>query len=110
MPKSDYDFFRIEGEKPIYMEIEAALMEIGLEAERNPSFIERITGKKPDPKNPWAGLAYKVKALKAAGWCVDKDGSYTNDPDRASQVMLKISKVLDQTRDPEKVLELLEGA
>lgn len=110
MPKSDYDFFRIEGEIPIYMKIEGALMEIGLEAEKRPSFIERITGKKPEPKNPWAGFAYKVKALKTAGWCVDKDGSYTNDPDRAAQVMLKIGEVLGQTKDPEKKIELLENA
>ncbi|MCC4601917.1 hypothetical protein [Xanthomonas melonis] len=102
-----YDFFRLEGPVPVYAVIESRLSEIGLWAEAQPNFLQQVLGIKPVPNNPWAGFAYKNQVLRAAGWDVDKDGSYTNNPDKAAEVFIKIGHVLSESKDPEEILRLV---
>jgi hypothetical protein len=102
-----YDFFRLEGPVPVYAQIESRLSEIGMWAEAQPNFLQRVLGMEPKPGDPWAGFAYRNRVLRAAGWDVDRDGSYTSDPDRAAQVFLKIGRVLEQSKDPEEILRLV---
>jgi len=89
------------------MEIENRLSEIGLWAEAQPNFLQRVLGIKPKPKNLWAGFAYKNRVLKEAGWDIDKDGSYTTNPDKAARVFQKIGLALGQSKDPEEILRLV---
>ena len=102
-----YDFFRLEGPVPVYAQIESRLSEIGLWAEAQPNFLQRVLGIEPQPNNPWAGFAYKNRVLRAAGWDVDKDGSYTTNPDKAAQTFIKIGRALGESKDPEEILRLV---
>lgn len=106
--KFTYDFYRIEGPNPVYMEIENCLSRIGIETELKPSLFQKLFGIEPVPSNPWVGFTYKHRVLKAAGWDVDIDGSYTSDPDKAARVFLRIGRVLGKTKDPEEIIRLVE--
>lgn len=107
MSETKYEFFRIEGDRPLYLTIEDQLEAIGLEAATKPSLLARLLGKKPEPTDQWAGFAFKQKVLRAAGWDMDQDGSYISDPERAAKVFHKIEQCLEQTRDPQALLTLV---
>jgi len=106
MHSHDYDFFRIEGKLPVYIRLEAKLERIGRLTAPKPSFLKRLIYGNHASTNHWVGFSFKNKVLKEAGWDVNKDGAYINNPDKAAKVMLRIGKILGQTKQPDDILKL----
>jgi hypothetical protein len=113
MPENEMDreeFFRIEGDIPLYMQIELQLAEIGLAAERQPSLVDRIFGPSGMVVDAWAGIRFRNLALRLAGWDASVDGPYYTQPEKAAAVFERLRGVLRKTVVASEVLALLEGA
>ena len=104
------EFFRIEGDMPLYIKIESLLAEIGLNAEKQPSLIDRLFGSSGMVADAWAGVRFRNLALRLAGWDASTDGPYYTQPEKAAAVFEKLKRVLRKTVVASEVLALLEEA